>query len=72
MRVSVVIEHDKSGYYAFAPELPGCHTQGDSFEEAKANIAEAIELYLSTMDSEERSEIGVQEVWSSALEFADA
>jgi predicted RNase H-like HicB family nuclease len=72
MKVSIVIEHDESGYYAFAPELPGCHTQGESFEEAKANIAEAIDLYLSTLDYEDRSEIGVQEVWSSALEFADA
>ena len=44
-KVSVVIEKDDHGYYAFAPELEGCQTQGDSLEEALANIKEAIELY---------------------------
>jgi hypothetical protein len=31
-RFSVVIEKDKDGYFAFAPELQGCYTQGDSGE----------------------------------------
>src|SRR5690606_33893724 len=31
--LQVIIEHDKDGYYAFVPELKGCHTQGDSLEE---------------------------------------
>jgi predicted RNase H-like HicB family nuclease len=52
MKVSIIIEHDESGYYAFAPELPGCHSQGDTFEEARSNVAEAITLYLSTLDGE--------------------
>jgi predicted RNase H-like HicB family nuclease len=54
-----IIEHDESGYYAFAPELPGCHSQGDTFEEARSNVAEAITLYLSTLDEEDRSELSV-------------
>lgn len=47
-----MIEKDEHGYYAFSPELPGCHSQGDSLEEAMANIKEAIELYLETLTAE--------------------
>ena len=49
MKVGVVIEKDEHGYYAFSPELEGCQSQGDTFEEAIANIREAIELYLETL-----------------------
>jgi predicted RNase H-like HicB family nuclease len=52
-KVNVVFTHDADGYYVFCPELPGCHSQGDTFEEAQANIREAIELYISTMNNEE-------------------
>ena len=44
---SVFYEADlEGGYVVFAPALPGCHTQGDTLEEAEKNIKEAIELYL--------------------------
>lgn len=43
----VVIEQDENGVYvAHVPELPGCHTQGNSIEEVTKNASEAIELYL--------------------------
>jgi predicted RNase H-like HicB family nuclease len=37
------------GYVAMVPTLPGCHTQGENFEEAEKNIKEAIELYLESL-----------------------
>ena len=37
------------GYVAIVPALPGCHTQGDTLEEAERNIREAIELYLESL-----------------------
>ena len=37
-KVSVVIEKDKYGYYAYCPQLEGCQTQGDSFEEVLNNV----------------------------------
>jgi predicted RNase H-like HicB family nuclease len=37
------------GYHAFCPILKGCHSQGDSFEEAIDNITEAIELYIESL-----------------------
>ena len=50
-KVAVVIEQLEDGYYAFAPELDGCQTQGDSLDDVLANIREAIELYLETLKS---------------------
>lgn len=36
---------EEGGYTATVPSLPGCISEGDSFEEAKKNITEAIGLY---------------------------
>ena len=52
-KVRIVIEKDHHGYYAFCPELEGCHSQGDTLEEVLTNIGEAIKLYLETMSEEE-------------------
>jgi predicted RNase H-like HicB family nuclease len=45
-RFSVIIEKDKDGYFAFCPELQGCYTQGDTYEEALENIKDAIRLHV--------------------------
>lgn len=37
---------EEGGYVVHVPTLPGCHTEGDTFEEAEANAKEAIEVYL--------------------------
>ena len=43
----VVIEQDENKVYvANVPELPGCHTEGDTINEVMKNVEEAIELYL--------------------------
>ncbi len=39
----------EGGYVAFVPSLPGCHTQGDTLEEAETNVKEAIEVYLESL-----------------------
>ncbi len=41
---------DEGGYTAYVPALPGCISEGDSLEEARQNIREAIELYLEPAD----------------------
>lgn len=44
---TVVIELDEDGVFvATCPALQGCYTQGQTYEEAMANIREAIELHL--------------------------
>ena len=45
-KLSVVIEKDENGYFAFCPELQGCYTQGDSYEEVIENIKDAIKLHI--------------------------
>ncbi len=46
----MVYEADpEGGFVVFAPTLPGCHTQGETLEEAERNITEAIELYLECL-----------------------
>ena len=49
MKFRVVLEFDAdtNSYSAVCPELPGCASAGDTEEEARANIEEAIELYLA-------------------------
>ena len=71
-KVSVIIEKDAHGYYAFSPDLPGCQTQGDSMEEAVANIKEAVSLYLETLSEEELSELGSKEIFSTTVEVTVA
>lgn len=39
----------EGGYVAFVPALPGCHTQGQTLEEAECNVREAIPLYLESL-----------------------
>jgi predicted RNase H-like HicB family nuclease len=47
MRVKVVFEaSDEGGYTVYVPGLPGCISEGDTAEEARGNILEAIALYL--------------------------
>ena len=55
-KISVVIEKDTDGYYAYCPQLEECQTQGDSLEEIKANIQEAIELYFSTLSKKDEEQ----------------
>lgn len=52
-RFSVVIEKDSEGYFALCPELQGCYTQGATYEEALANVKDAIRLHV-----EDRLEAG--------------
>jgi len=45
-KFSGVIEKDKDGYFAFCPELQGCYTQGDTYEEAKENFKDGVRLHV--------------------------
>ena len=46
---TIVIEQDEDVYHAYAPALKGCHTFGKTIDEARLNLAEAIELHLEGM-----------------------
>ena len=53
MTLKVVLEtSDDGGYTVYVPNLPGCINEGNTKEEALANIKEAIELYLESVDND--------------------
>ena len=48
MKLKVVVhEAEEGGYWAEVPEIPGCATQGETFEQLLSNLYEAIEGCLS-------------------------
>lgn len=46
----VIIEPDGKSYHGFVPSLPGCHTCGDTVEETRTNLRDAISLYLENLN----------------------
>ena len=67
-KVSVLIEQDDDGYYAWCPELKGCQSQGKTVEESLANIREAIELFLETLTDDERTTAFSREILTTSVE----
>ena len=48
MKIKVVIHQvEEGGYWAEVPSIPGCATQGDTFEQLLSNLYEAVEGCLS-------------------------
>jgi len=53
VKVKIVLEpSDEGGYSVYVPSLPGCISEGNTREEALANIREAIELYLEPVEDD--------------------
>ena len=53
MNLRVSLEpSDEGGFTVTVPALPGCISEGDTRDEALANIREAIELYLEPVDDD--------------------
>jgi predicted RNase H-like HicB family nuclease len=57
----IVIEGDADGYFVSCPALQGCYSQGETYEEAIANIKDAIRLHIEDRmaDGEEIPEVSV-------------
>jgi len=50
----IIIEpQPEGGFTAYVPKLPGCVSEGETYEETMSNIKEALELYLETMKERE-------------------
>ena len=54
---TAVFEPDEvsGGFSVHVPSLPGCISEGNTFEDALKNIQEAAELYLETLESDKKS-----------------
>jgi predicted RNase H-like HicB family nuclease len=64
MKFRIVLEFDPAArsFSAICPELPGCASAGDTEEEARRNIVEAIRLYLAPTEIEVPHDAKVLEV----------
>lgn len=51
---AVFQEEKEGGFSVWVPDLPGCASQGETFEEALSNIKEAIELYVEDLPAKDR------------------
>jgi predicted RNase H-like HicB family nuclease len=68
---TAIIEREDEGYIALCPELD-IASQGGTVSEARANLAEAIELFMETASVEEKSRRLSAEVYVTQLEVAGA
>ena len=69
-RFPIIIEKDKEGYFANCPAIQGCYTHGDTYDEALANIHDAIELNLEDMVAQKEEIREPQEVTFSSVEVS--
>ncbi len=71
MKLTAIFEEaEEGGFVAFIEELPGVNTQGETLEESKANLLEALELVLQTQRELSEKELGNRKYIKEALEFA--
>lgn len=69
MKYTVILEEEEEGGYSIqCPELPGAISQGETKEDALANIKEAIKLVLEVINEEARESANFAEV--SAVEVS--
>jgi predicted RNase H-like HicB family nuclease len=70
MKLEIILEQEDDGTYSVhCPALKGCHSQGETKEDALINIQEAIQLYLEVANEKARETI-VQHPKSIAIEMA--
>jgi predicted RNase H-like HicB family nuclease len=59
MKIKVIVHKaEEGGYWAQVPAIPGCATQGDTFEELLKNLYEAVEGCLSVDVSPDQAKSG--------------
>lgn len=68
-RLAAVIEREGDGYVALCPELD-IASQGDTVEQARTNLQEALELFFETASDSEIAERLHGEVYVTTLEVA--
>lgn len=57
MKFQVLIQRDEDGkYISSCPAIKGCHSQGDTYEEALENITEAMELCIEHLGAKNKME----------------
>ncbi|MBG1264635.1 type II toxin-antitoxin system HicB family antitoxin [Nostoc commune] len=66
---TAIIEREKNGYVSLCPELD-IASQGNTIEEARSNLVEALELFFETADRSEVQDRLITEVFITRLEVS--
>jgi predicted RNase H-like HicB family nuclease len=70
MRYTAIFEAEPDGgYHASCPSLPGCRSQGDTLDQAIANLREAITVYLESLQAHGEP-IPVEDILIKPLDIA--
>ena len=72
MKLTAVFQKVPEGYIGFVEELPGANTQGETLEETRANLKEAVCLVLETNRLLSQEKITGMEVIREDLPLPDA
>ena len=63
MKIKIIVhEAEEGGYWAEVPAIPGCATQGETFEELLKNLYEAVEGCLAVNIEEPKADGRVLEI----------
>ena len=72
MRYTALFEADAGGgFHAFCPALPGCHSEGDTLDEAIANLREAMGVYIESLRAHGES-VPIEDILIKPLDVAVA
>ena len=69
MKLTAIIEREGDGYVSLCPELDVA-SQGDTIEQARENLQEALELFLESASPDEIKQRAHEEVYVTQLEVA--
>ena len=72
LRLTKVFQRVPEGFIAFVEELPGANTQGETLDEAKSNLEEAITLVLEANRALAEEQIAGQDVIREAVSLSAA
>ena len=72
LKLTKIFQKVPEGYIGFVEELPGANTQGETLEETRSNLEEAIELVLEANRMLAEEQLQGQEVIRESVTFWDA
>jgi len=70
LTLPIIIESDQDGYFVTCPTLQGCYSQGETYEEAVANIKDAIRLHVEDRSADGEEIPQLESVSLSTVEIA--
>lgn len=70
MQFTAVFEKVPEGYIAFVEEIPGANTQGETLDEARRNLAEAVQLVLEANRVLAEESLAGKQIIRETMQFA--